>query len=105
VGEVRLLAPGFHVVRVAEAVHRLFWDLTTVLAGAKLSAEARARVAAVVGDAAHGRRPAVDNDGLRSGGWVDAVARHVEPLAADLARVVAQRPADRVTGVVLLIRG
>lgn len=96
VDQPELLAPGFHVVRLAMAVNRLRAELAGVLA-ARLDAGGRARLAAVVRDPAHGRCPEVDNDSLRSGGWVDALVLHVEPLSADLAGVVAGQRAGFVS--------
>lgn len=86
-----LYAPGFHVARLAQAVHRLRRGLADVLAGV-LPAAGRARIAPVMLDAAHTRPPVVDNESLQSGSWADVLVAHVEPLSADLAELVAARP-------------
>jgi hypothetical protein len=93
-----LIEPGFRVVQVASAVHQLRLDLIRLLAR-RGSAEVRGRLSAVVSDRATGVRPVIDNDGLRSGTWVDALVAHVEPLRVDLAELVAGRPAGVVDDV------
>jgi hypothetical protein len=71
------------VEAVAEAVHGL-WDAVVALLARdkqRLSAEARARLAAAVGAGV----PEFTDEQLRSGAWVDSLAAHVGPLAGDLA--------------------
>lgn len=93
------IAPGFHVVAVAAAVHTLRVELTKVLASSGPASGVRDRLAAVVRDPAHERRPEIDNDSLRSGRWADALVAHIEPLSADLAAVVAERPCGFVSSL------
>lgn len=94
-----LCAPGRQVVAVAGAVHELRRDLVRALASAQPPAAVRSRLAAVVKSPEHDRRPEIDNAALRSGGWVDALASHVEPISADLAVVVARQPAGSVSAL------
>ncbi len=71
-----------------------------VLAGlpaSQLPEGARDRLAAAVRDPAHGRAPVVSEDDVVSGRWVSILVEHVEPVAWDLASVVAAQPAGIVS--------
>ncbi|MGE2690094.1 hypothetical protein [Mycolicibacterium pulveris] len=101
-GEVQgvvTIAPGFEVLRVAAAVHRLRLELAKVLASTGPGPVVRERLAAVVRDRAHERRPQIDDESLRSGAWADVLVAHVEPLSADLAAVVAGGKPGRVSAL------
>jgi len=93
------IAPGFYVVRLAQAVHRARIKLAEVLARVPSSPEVRERLAAVVRDPAQQRRPEISDEVVRSGAWLDVLVAHIEPVSEILAPVVASRPQGRVTEV------
>lgn len=80
--------PHHDVEVIAKAVHSLRLAVAKILAGTS----ARDRVAAAVRDPAHATAPEVSVEDLKSGAWVDCLVRHVAPLSADLAAVVAAAP-------------
>lgn len=96
VGRDDLWHPGFHVIRVAEAAHRLRDALVKAMADV-LPVDGRGRLADLVGDRAFREPVAVTNELLVSGAWVDGLVASVEPLSADLAGLVAAQPAERVS--------
>lgn len=95
---VMQLDPLDDVERIAAAVSLLRVELVKVMAGmpvSQLPEGARARLAATVSDPAHGRAPVVSEADVVDGGWVRSLVEHVEPIALDLAAVVAAQPAGR----------
>lgn len=91
------LFPGFHVARVASSVGRLRRDLVAALASADPGS--RLKLSAVVSDPVHERGPVVDDDGLMSGAWLDALVAHLEPVSGALGAVVAGRPRNVVSAL------
>lgn len=89
--EIRLWFPGFHVDALAKAVQQLRDDLVLAMAPL-LTGDARARLAEFVGAPGFKQALVIDNDLLRTGYWVDGLVACVEPLAADLAELVAAGP-------------
>ncbi|MGH3725011.1 MAG: hypothetical protein ACRDUS_12930 [Mycobacterium sp.] len=91
-GGAQIAEPLREVVAIAKSVHSLRHAVVKILVGVSPSVTpegARDRVAAVVRDSAHAQAPEVSTEDLPTGGWVDSLVRHVAPLSADLAAVVA----------------
>lgn len=92
------LDPLDDVQQIAAAVHLLRVELVKVMAAlpvSQLPEGARARLASTVSDPAHGCAPEVSEDDVVTGRWVSRLVEHVEPIAADLAAVVAAQKAGR----------
>lgn len=99
-GDVPLPEPIRDVRSIAKSVHGLRLALVKALAGLPSAAVpdgGRERLGAVVRDPVHRAAPEVSVDDLDTAAWVDSFVAHVEPVSADLAAVVASRPAGIVS--------